>query len=139
MPSPARTSLLSTANSILSGKSLLSSVSNTALPHVPSASASGNSTMNHCQTNNNITNNNLQLIIEWKALLRILLRTAPHIDERYETFTKGYPPSHSHSSHSVLQGTINVIRQSRRFFNRGLHVRNNKVTDYASMQIWNIL
>ena len=139
LPSPARTSLLSTANSILSEKSLLSSVSNMALPHVPSASASGNSKMYHCQTDNNITNNNLQLIIEWKALLRILLRTAPHIDERYETFTKGYPPSHSHSSHSVLQGTVNVIRQSRRFFNQGLHVRNNKVTDYAAMQIWNML
>merc|ERR1712238_492371 len=40
LPSPARTSLLSTANSILSEKSLLSSVSNMALPHVPSASAS---------------------------------------------------------------------------------------------------
>ena len=38
---------------------------------------------------------------------------------------------------SVLQGTINVIRQSRRFFNQGLHVRNKKVT--ASMQIWNML
>jgi len=59
-------------------------------------------TMYHCQTNNNTNSGNLQLIIEWKALLRILLRTAPHIDERYETVTKQYPPSHSHSSHPFI-------------------------------------
>mmetsp|Transcript_13477 Transcript_13477/g.20082 ORF Transcript_13477/g.20082 Transcript_13477/m.20082 type:complete len:2221 (-) Transcript_13477:217-6879(-) len=57
------------------------------------------------------------LILNWRALLRMLLRTAPYLNEH----KVGTAPSDStYRQNSVLKRTVNLIRHSRRFFDQGL-------------------
>jgi len=106
LPSPARESLLSVALLLMTKKAPLRSVSNTALY----ASTSGG--------NGNAEDSNRWLfILHWRALLRMLLRTAPYLDEH----KAGTPPMSSSSRQSgVLKRTVTLIRSSRRFFDQGV-------------------
>lgn len=106
LPSPAREALLSVALLLLSKKEHLSSVSNTAL--FPGSSD---------DKNNNKDDDRWLLILNWRSLLRMLLRTAPYLDEH----KAGTPPMNSSSRQStVLKRTVNLIRSSRRFFDQGI-------------------
>ena len=125
LPSPARESLLSFVIIILTKDRYLRSVSNQSY-FAP----------NEEGLEKDETNDSLLLVIHWKALFRILLRTAPYLDER-ET---GKPHSDSLSRQStVLKRTISVIRYSRRFYDQGLDVKQNIVSDKTAREIWDLV
>jgi len=125
LPSPARESLLSIALHLLAKKSLLRSVSNTSIT-------------NPCQEadKDEIKNNSSLLIIHWKALFRMLLRTSPYLDE----LRSGLPHIDSNSrQNSVLKRTVNLIRQLRRFYNQGLEIKDNIITDTTAREVWDMV
>ena len=99
LPTPARQALLSSAMLLLSKKGMLRSVSNTAI------------------FVNGLDTNRYMLIVNHRALLRMLLRTAPYLDE----YKAGRVPYES-SSHraTTLKRTVNLIRGCRRFFDQGV-------------------
>eukprot|EP00566_Odontella_aurita_P004325 CAMPEP_0113531630 /NCGR_PEP_ID=MMETSP0015_2-20120614/3603_1 /TAXON_ID=2838 /ORGANISM="Odontella" /LENGTH=2326 /DNA_ID=CAMNT_0000430487 /DNA_START=10 /DNA_END=6990 /DNA_ORIENTATION=- /assembly_acc=CAM_ASM_000160 len=99
LPSPARESLLSVAVDMLGKKGPLRSCSNAAV------SFPGDDRPRQLLT------------LNWHALLRVLLRTAPYLDEH----KSGVPPVDSVSRQStVLRRTVHLIRSSRGFFDQGL-------------------
>jgi len=123
LPSPARESLLAVALNLLAKKSLLRSVSNTSITNV-------------CEENKGSANDSFLLIINWKALLRMLLRTAPYLDE----LKTGLPPSDSNSrQNSVLKRTVNLIRDLRRFYDQGLNIKDNIVADTTAQEVWDLI
>ncbi len=119
LPSPARETLLSIAFLLISKKGRLSSVSNAAI-----------------FVDGEVRDRKL-LIIHWKALLRMLLRTAPYLDEH----KVGMPPIDSASrKNSVVKKTVNLIRQCRRFFDQGLvQTAGKSCTDKTSREVWNMV
>ena len=123
LPSPARETLLSVAIHLLSKKGPLMSVSNMVL--VPAtgdgAAPSGPDRI---------------LLINWKALLRMLLKTAPYLDER----KNGFPPRDSSSRQStVLRRTVELIRSCRRFFDQGLSPESNSINDSTARIVWDMV
>jgi hypothetical protein len=78
----------------------------------------------------------MSLIIDWKALLRMLLRTAPYLDEH----KAGDPPSVSSSRQgAVLKRTVNLIRHCRRHFEQGVRPGSKKITDQTAIAVWNMV
>eukprot|EP00550_Attheya_septentrionalis_P002489 CAMPEP_0198284816 /NCGR_PEP_ID=MMETSP1449-20131203/4226_1 /TAXON_ID=420275 /ORGANISM="Attheya septentrionalis, Strain CCMP2084" /LENGTH=2325 /DNA_ID=CAMNT_0043982031 /DNA_START=25 /DNA_END=7002 /DNA_ORIENTATION=- len=117
LPSPARESLLSIVNMLLSKKAPLRSASNMAI----------------FLQNEEVR---MSLIIDWKALLRMLLRTAPYLDEH----KAGDPPSVSSSRQgAVLKRTVNLIRHCRRHFEQGVRPGSKKITDQTAIAVWNMV
>ena len=120
LPSPARESLLSVALLLLSKKGPLRSVSNTALFLSCSSGDNKGGVSTAAATSIPTTSNGDQrymLILHWRALLRMLLRTAPYLDEH----KAGTPPMSSSTRQSiVLKRTVTLIRSSRRFFDQGI-------------------
>jgi hypothetical protein len=124
LPSPAREALLSFVIMILTKDRYLRSVSNQSFSVPDEEGFTGE------------RNDSLLLVINWKALLRILLRTAPYLDE----FETGKPHNDSLSRQStVLKRTISIIRYSRRFFDQGLEVKQNIVSDKTAREVWNMV
>jgi hypothetical protein len=129
LPSPARESLLAIAVHILSKKTLLRSVSSAGIllpvmddrvDGIPLES-----------------NDDTLLIIHWKALWRLLIRTAPQLQD--DQVSK-HPPRDSTTHESrIFQSTIHLIQSCRRFFDQGLNIKENKVTDKSSEEIWSML
>lgn len=127
LPSPARESLLSAIVMMLTKDRYLRAVSNQSFQVANDEIHSGKESEK---------NDSLLLVLHWKALLRLLLRTAPYLDET----EAGKPHSDSLSRQStVLKRTISVIRYSRRFFDQGLDVKNNNVTDKTAKEIWEMV
>lgn len=127
LPSPARESLLSLIIMILTKDKYLRAVSNQSFT-VPNDEIFGETSKEK--------NDSLLLVINWKALLRMLLRTAPYLDEK-ET---GKPHTDSLSRQStILKRTTSIIRYSRRFFDQGLDVKNNNVTDKTAKEVWEMV
>jgi hypothetical protein len=119
LPSPAREVLLSLLVNVLSNKGPLRSASNAAIypePHDPAR---------------------FLLIIHWKALLRMLLRTAPYLDEH----KVGTPPMASNSrQNTIVKRTVQMIRDARHFFDQGL--RPNKpasIDDRTAREVWEMV
>eukprot|EP00956_Cyclotella_meneghiniana_P014546 scaffold21821_cov57-Cyclotella_meneghiniana.AAC.2 len=110
LPSPAREALLSVALLLLSKKDQLRSVSNTAifLDNDDDNNSSGN----------NDNSQRYMLILNWRSLLRMLLRTAPYLDEHK---TGVSPPKNSNTrTITVLKRTVHLIRACRKFFDQGI-------------------
>lgn len=121
LPEPGREALLSIAVSILSKKSNLRGVSNAAL--YPEGSS---------------TENRFLFIIHWQALLRMLLRTAPYLDEHKSS----PPPTSSNSRQStILRRTVHLIRHARHFFDQGIRPPgcNSPGVDITSRVIWEMV
>lgn len=101
LPHPARQALLSIVLLMLSKKGTWRSVSNAAL--FPEG-----------DPNNN---DRWMLLLNWRALLSMLLRTAPHLDEH----KTGAPPMEASSMRSkILKSTVSMIRSCRCFFDQGI-------------------
>ena len=85
------------------------------------------------EASNNLENNPKHFFVHWKALLGMLLRTAPYLDEH----KAGMPPVDSTSRKSlVVKKTVNLIRQCRRYFNQGLvQITGNFSTDKTSCEV----
>jgi hypothetical protein len=81
-----------------------------------------------------------RLIISHHALLRMLLRTAPYLDEH----NLDLPPNCSNGTrNSVLKRSVNLIRSSRRFFDQGRTAETDIVGksggDRTARQLWSSL
>jgi len=136
LPTPARESLLNIAIHILDKKSLLRSVS-TAGMIVPTFDQDIQENKDCITTPTPFeVNDDTLLILHWKVFYRLLLRTAPHLDEKHRL---SEPPmdSSSHAS-KVFQSTINLIRCCRRFYDQGLDIKTNIITDKSSEEIWSL-
>jgi hypothetical protein len=92
--SPAREALLLVLVNILSNKGPLRSASNAAIV-LDSSSPS------------------IRLVLFWKALLRMLLHTAPYLDERCEGTTRS---DSYYRQTTLLKRTVQLIRDARHFY-----------------------
>jgi len=119
LPEPGREALLSVAVSILSKKSTLRSVSNSSL-YIDRA------------------DNRKLLILHWQPLFRMLLRTAPYLDEQ-----KSSPPPTSSNSRqtTILRRTVHLIRHARHFFDQGIRPPGHASpgVDVTSLTIWEMV
>jgi hypothetical protein len=124
MPAPAREVLLFFLINMLGNKGPLRSVSNAAVYLKDSTDQPRH-----------------LLIIHWKPLLRMFLRTAPYLDEH----KVGKPPSTSNSrQNTTLQRTVQLIRDARHFFDQGFRPPSSTElphleTDRTARELWNIV
>ena len=112
LPSPCRETILLTLLNLLSNKGPLRSVSNAAIYAVGS---SGIGSDNNDDDDN--PKNRSLLILQWKPLLRMLLRTAPYLNEH----AAAGPVTDSNSRTSnIVKRSVQVIRDARHFFEQGV-------------------
>lgn len=125
LPSPAREVLLSLVVNLLSNKGPLRSVSNAAIFPKNEASAEGTD------------NSRFLLIIHWKALLRMLLRTAPYLDEH----KVGTAPMSSNSrQNTIVKRTVQLIRDARHFFDQGLRPNDDSsINNRTAVEVWEMV
>jgi Proteasome-substrate-size regulator, mid region/Domain of unknown function (DUF3437) len=121
LPSPCREVLLLTIINLLSNKGPLRSVSNSSIYTADEKNRS-------------------LLILQWKPLLRMLLRTAPYLDEH----AMGHPVKDSNARASaILKRTVQLIRDARHFFEQGVRPPDNEVADaekdQTSKEIWDMV
>lgn len=121
LPAPARESLLKAAISILSKKSLLRSMSNTSIS-IPTEEE----------------NNSSLLVIHWKVLLRMLIRTAPYLDDHTQGHFS-YANESATSQNIAIKKTVQMIRSLRRFFDQGPDVKQNILTDKTAREVWEMV
>ncbi|KAL7542119.1 hypothetical protein ACHAXR_011996 [Thalassiosira sp. AJA248-18] len=149
LPSPARQSLLNVVL-LLVGKKTdgLRGVSNSAIFF--DDNNNNEDDMGEDGTKANDNKDQWQLILSHHALLRMLLRTAPYLDEH----KVDVPPNESNwIRNGVLKRTVNLIKSCRRFFYQvGVGAGNNTATaaaggganddndeDYTARQLWTTL
>jgi hypothetical protein len=99
LPSPAREALLSVLCQFLSNKGTLRSASNEALFVAPQQQQQQGPP--------------ISLFLHWQVMLRLLLRTAPYIDE-YEA--EPIPRDSSSRVSTIQNPTVHFIRDARRLF-----------------------
>ena len=119
LPTPAREALLSVAINILSKKSPLRSVSNAAI--YPNQESSNRSI----------------LIIHWQVLMRMLIRTAPYLDEH----TWANAPTDANSrQNTILKRSVHLIRHARHFFDQGIRPgsKDSRI-DATARDIWDMV
>lgn len=78
----------------------------------------------------------LLIVLEWKAMLRMLLRTAPYLDEKKSS---GVQMDSLTRQSYVLKRTVLIIRYLRKFYDQGLDVKNNVLTDRAARELWEMV
>jgi Proteasome-substrate-size regulator, mid region/Domain of unknown function (DUF3437) len=120
LPTPTRESLFLALINLLSNKGPLRSVSNASI-YPPSSS----------------TDRTL-LILHWQPLLRMMLRTAPYLDEH----SMGHPVKDSNSrSNSIVKRMVQLIRDARHFFEQGVRPPGFELdtTDQTAMAIWSMV
>lgn len=107
LPPPVRDSLLSTALSLIMRKDMLRSISRTAID------LGKDEDPNNSQEERE---GKVELIIHWKVLLGMLLRTAPYLDENESSS----PPTMTNGKYnSCIKRTAQLIKASRRYFAHG--------------------
>jgi Proteasome-substrate-size regulator, mid region/Domain of unknown function (DUF3437) len=125
MPAPAREVLLFFLINILGNKGPLRSVSNASV-YIENSATETSRTL---------------LIIHWKPLLRMFLRTAPYLDEH----KVGKVPAVSNSRQSTtLQRTVQLIRDARHFFDQGFRPPSSTSLshlelDRTAKEIWDMV
>ena len=123
MPPPAREILLFFLINLLGNKGPLRSVSNAAV------FVKGDTKERHL------------LILHWKPLLRMVLRTAPYLDEH----KVGKVPTVSNSrQNTTLHRTVQLIRDARHFFDQGFRPPSSTPLphlelDRTAKEIWNLV
>lgn len=129
LPSPGRKILLSLLVNILSNKGPLRSVSNAAV-------------FPKNENDDDKEKENLDrflLIIHWRALLKMLLRTAPYLDE-YKV--GNHPMASNLRENRVTKQTVQMIRDARHFFDQGLspHTNDTQVcNDKTAREVWEMV
>ena len=125
LPSPARELMLSMLVNILSNKGPLRSVSNAAI--YP----------DNTEGEDVDPSSRFLLIIHWKSLLRMLLRTAPYLDE----LKVGTAPMASNSrQNTTVKRTVQMIRDARHFFDQGLRPNQpNSCNDKTAIEVWDMV
>lgn len=127
LPSPSREALLLVLINLLSKKGPLRSVSNASV---------------YLEADDNRKRS--LMVVEWKPLLRMLLRTAPYLDERK---TARCPVKTSNSRHnSVLKRTVQLCRDARQFFDQGIsppefqQIHNTTtLIDRTALEVWEMV
>ena len=117
LPSPTREVLLLIIVNILSKNGPLLSVSNAAIYQ------------------NKQTEDRMRFILHWKACLRLLLRTAPYLDEHQHGNTSSTTVSSSDAQYrqsTIIKRTSQLIRHARHFFDQS----NN---DKTARQVWEMV
>ncbi len=123
LPTPARESLLSVVISILTYDVLLRAVSNTSFRTL--------------DENFDVAyNGDLLLVVNWKAMLRMLLRTSPYLDENK---CGGVQLDSLSRQSTLLKRTVLMVRYLRRFYNQGLEVKDNNLTDETANEVWDMV
>jgi Proteasome-substrate-size regulator, mid region/Domain of unknown function (DUF3437) len=120
LPTPTRESLFLALINLLSNKGPLRSVSNASI--YPPSSA---------------TNRSL-LILHWQPLLRMMLRTAPYLDEHL----MGHPVKDSNSrTNSIVKRMVQLIRDARHFFEQGVRPPGFELdtTDQTAAALWSMV
>ena len=131
LPSPAREVLLSLIVNLLSNKGPLRSVSNASL----------------YDDDDDQNKPRFLMILHWKVLLRMLLRTAPYLDEHEAS---KIPVDSSSRGSTTLKRTVQLIRDARHFFDQGVRPPNSQnadtttqtlpvVLDQTARQIWDMV
>lgn len=122
LPSPSREVLLLAIINLLSNKGPLRSVSNSSI-----------------YTSVSDEKNRSLLILQWKPFLRMLLRTAPYLDEH----VMGHPVKDSNARTSaILKRTVQLIRDARHFFEQGVRPPGEESPvemDQTAKQIWDMV
>ncbi|KAL7551909.1 hypothetical protein ACHAWF_015121 [Thalassiosira exigua] len=112
LPSPARSALLHAALALLAKKDLLRGASNAAVS-IPDEEEEDGGRDNG---NGGRHGDDWRLVISHRALLRMLLRTAPYLDER----RVDVPPKEANGIRSsILKRTVTLVRACRGFFWQG--------------------
>jgi hypothetical protein len=123
LPSPAREALLSVIVSILSKKGSLRGVSNAALfPEGPDEE----------------NKKRIMLILHWRTLFRLLLRTCPYLVES----KWGNAPKDSNSrQNTIVKRTVHLIRHARKFFDQGVRPYGSAPTriDCTARDVWEMV
>jgi hypothetical protein len=130
LPSPGRKTLLSLLVNILSNKGPLRSVSNAAV--FAKRSDKDIEEESHNQQR-------FILIIQWRVLLRMLLRTAPYLDE-YKV--GNHPMASNLRENRVVRQTVQMIRDARHFFDQGLcpfDTEKQACDDKSAREIWEMV
>jgi len=130
LPSPGRKILLSLLVNILSNKGPLRSVSNAAV--FAKRSDKDIEEKSHTQQR-------FLLIIQWRVLLRMLLRTAPYLDE-YKV--GNHPMASNLRENRVVRQTVQMIRDARHFFDQGLcpfDTEEQACDDKSAREIWEMV
>jgi hypothetical protein len=130
LPLPTRETLLVILASLMNQKDLLRSVSNAAI-FTDDAHAKNNE-------------NRALLILHWQPLLRLLLRTAPYLDEYSSS---DLVTDASARMGSVLKRTVRLIRDARHYFDQGIGpgcggdelTGSGSRLDQSARGIWNML
>ena len=123
LPTPARESLMAVVINLVTSDDLLRAVSNTSF-RTPDEEFDEP----YC--------GELLIVLEWKAMLRMLLRTAPYLDERKSGLVQ--MDSLSRQS-SVMKRTVLIIRYLRKFYDQGLEVKDNTLTDRTARELWEMV
>jgi len=122
--SPAREVLLFILINILSNKGPLRSVSNTSIYPEWAENA----------------DERFLLILHWKPLLRMILRTAPYLDERKSGNI--YSDANYRQS-TILKRSVQLIRDARHFFDQGVRppgvISDKPITDRTAIEVWDML
>ena len=142
LPTPARESLLSLLITLLTKDYLLRAVSNTSF-HPPDISMdiggtdnNTNNTNDHNQNQNQSPHRSLLLVIQWRSMLRMLMRTSPYLDELK---TSNIATDSLSRQSTILKRTVLSIRYMRKFYNQGLQVKENVVEDTTAKQVWEMV
>jgi len=128
LPAYIRESLLSSLIDLLSNKGPLRSVSNNAL--FPT-------NINACQNDSN--DPRFLLIVHWKCMLRLLLRTSPQLNEHLPA---ELPNSSASYVTLIVKRTVELIRHVRHFFDQSISLQKDGdkmktiVSDTTALQVW---
>ena len=119
LPTPARETLLQILSLLLGNKGPLRSYSNASL----------------FTTNNN--NKRLLLVMNWQPFFRMLIRTAPYLEEGQSS----HPTlDASGRTHHVLRRTVQLIRDARHYFDQGITANaSSDILDTTSRQVWKMV
>lgn len=123
LPVSARETLLGVAISLVSSDDLYRAVSNTSFQTVDE------------NFEENYTGE-LLLVINWKTMLRMISRTAPYLDEK--RCSKVQTCSLSRQT-TILKRTSLLARYLRRFYNQGMDVKQNVLTDQTAKEVWDMV
>lgn len=138
LPSPTREILLLVLINILANKGPLRSVSNSSL--YPTYTVDNDENNGNCSE----TKDRSLMLLHWKPLFRMLLRTAPYLDEH----AAGHLVNDSSTrTSSILKRTVQLIRDARHFFEQGIrppnHPRtttpNDDILDQTARNIWSMV
>lgn len=140
LPSPVRQTLLNAALDLLGEKNGLRGVSNAAIrvdeDEDGEGSRGGDRGDDRGGGNGGLKPQPMRMVVSHHALLRMLLRTAPYLDER----KLDAPPQEAGGlKRTELKRTVNLIKSCRLFFDQGGLPLSSSPADFTARSLWNAL